>query len=73
MIRVAIFGRKNKEGNKCSTQWSLFTKDTNYFEPSKKGFIFNYRVENFVALLEEFKKEECDYHKFGWVLDNEGN
>jgi len=35
--------------------------------------MFNYRVENFVALLEELKKEECDYDKFGWVLDNEGN
>jgi len=76
------FWWKDKEGNDASTQWSPFTNDTNYFEPSKKDFMFNYRVENLVDLLEELKKEgvtvidkihEYDYGKFGWILDLDGN
>ena len=76
------FWWKDKDGNKCSTQWSPFKKDTNYFEPSKKDFMFNYRVENLVELLEELKKEgvtvidkieEYDYGKFGWIMDLDGN
>ncbi|MBL4605439.1 MAG: VOC family protein [Flavobacteriaceae bacterium] len=76
------FWWKDEEGNKCSTQWSPFTKDTKYFEPSKKDFMFNYRVENLVELLKELEKEgvtivgkmeEYDYGKFGWILDADGN
>jgi len=76
------FWWKDEDGNKCSTQWSPFTKDTSYFEPSKKDFMFNYRVENLFELLKELEKEgvtivgkieEYEYGKFGWVLDDEGN
>lgn len=76
------FWWKDEEGNKCSTQWSPFTKDTKYFEPSQKDFMFNYRVENLVELLKELEKEgvtivgkmeEFDYGKFGWILDADGN
>ncbi|WP_299667132.1 VOC family protein [uncultured Polaribacter sp.] len=78
----ATFWWKDTKGKEASTQWSPFTKDTNYFEPSKKEFMFNYRVENLVELLKELKKEgvtivgemeEYDYGKFGWILDNENN
>ncbi len=67
---------------KCMTAWSTFKADTKYFSPSEKPFMFNYRVENLVALLEELRKEgvqvvgemeEYDYGKFGWILDPEGN
>lgn len=76
------FSWKDKEGKEASTQWSPFAKDSNYFEPSKKDFMFNYRVENLVELLEELKKEgvtilgeieEFEYGKFGWILDLDGN
>ena len=76
------FWWKDEKGNKCSTQWSPFAKDTTYFEPSKKDFMFNYRVENLVELLEQLKKEgvtvidkieEYDYGKFGWIVDLDGN
>ncbi|QCX37691.1 VOC family protein [Aureibaculum algae] len=76
------FWWKDKDGNKCSTQWSPFKQDSNYFEPSKKDFMFNYRVENLVELLDELKKEgvtvidkieEFEYGKFGWILDLDGN
>jgi len=33
------------------TQWSPFKDDTDYFEPSKKAFMVNYRVENIEALV----------------------
>ncbi|WP_165731401.1 VOC family protein [Polaribacter sp. 20A6] len=76
------FWWKDENGNKCATQWSPFAEDTKHFKPSKKDFMFNYRVENLVELLAELKKEgvtivgemeEHDYGKFGWILDNEGN
>jgi predicted enzyme related to lactoylglutathione lyase len=52
------------------------------YEPSKKDFMFNYRVENLENLLKVLKEEgvtivgemqEYDYGKFGWILDNDGN
>ena len=76
------FWWKDKDGKKCSTQWSPFKDDTDYFRPSKKDFMFNYRVENLVELLKLLKNEgvtivgemqEYDYGKFGWILDNDGN
>ena len=36
------FWWKDEEGNKCSTQWSPFKEDTNYFEPSKREFMMNF-------------------------------
>ena len=76
------FWWKDEEGNKCSTQWSPFKEDTNYFEPSKKEFMMNFRVENLVELLKVLKEEgvkivgemeEFDYGKFAWIIDSEGN
>ncbi|MDL2227758.1 VOC family protein [Odoribacter sp. OttesenSCG-928-L07] len=64
------------------TQWSPFSNKTNYFEPSTKEFMINYRVENLEALVEVLKKEgvtildEIDvyeYGKFIHILDIEGN
>jgi predicted enzyme related to lactoylglutathione lyase len=76
------FWWKDKEGNDCSTQWSTFPNDTKYFEPSKKQFMMNFRVENLVELLAVLKEEgvtivgeveEYSYGKFGWIVDPEGN
>ncbi len=76
------FWWKDEEGNKCSTQWSPFAKDTSYFEPSKKEFMMNFRVDDLVALMETLKEEgvtvidkieEYEYGKFGWIIDPEGN
>lgn len=63
-------------------QWSPFSADTKYFEPSPKEFMINYRVENLEALLEELRKEGVeivgemqtfDYGKFAHIIDCEGN
>lgn len=76
------FWWKDKEANDCSTQWSPFPKDTDYYKPSDKDFMFNYRVENLEELLKVLKEEGVtivgkmqtyDYGKFGWILDNDGN
>lgn len=62
--------------------WSPFQKDTDYFEPSKKEFMINYRVDNIEELVEELKKEgvevvdkieSYEYGKFVHILDPEGN
>ena len=76
------FWWKDTKGNDCSTQRSPFKEDTNYFSPSKKQFMMNFRVENLRELLATLKEEgvtivgdveEYDYGKFGWILDPEGN
>jgi len=67
---------------KGSTTWSTFPQDTQYFKPSAKPFMINYRVADIVALVAELKKNnvtivdeiaEYDYGKFVHVLDPEGN
>lgn len=64
------------------TQWSPFTENTKHFEPSTKGFMVNYRVENLKELVEELKQqgvtildeiETHDYGKFVHILDPENN
>jgi lactoylglutathione lyase len=67
---------------KGTTVWSPFKESTNYFEPSQKQFMINYRVENLEQLVEELKKEgvtildeiaSYDYGKFVHIMDPEGN
>lgn len=64
------------------TAWSIFAKDTTYFNPSNQSFMINYRVENLDELLKtlreegvkvEDKVEEYDYGKFAWIYDPDGN
>ena len=66
----------------AQTIWSPFKKDTTYFAPSEKPFMFNYRVHDLHALLAALREEgvtivgeveEAPYGKFGWILDPEGN
>ena len=63
-------------------QWSPFSQDTKYFDPSPKEFMINYRVENLVELVAVLKKdgveivddiEEFEYGKFVHIMDPEGN
>lgn len=67
---------------KAQTQWSPFPESTDYFEPSARDFMMNYRVENLEALVEVLKNEGVtivdeietyDYGKFVHILDAEGN
>lgn len=63
------------------TQWSPFGEKTNYFAPSDKDFMINYRVADLSGLLVQLKKEgvtivdkleTADYGKFIHIMDIEG-
>ena len=64
-------------------QWSPFDKKTDYFDPSKKEFMINYRVQNIEDLVKVLKEkgitvldeitEYGEIGKFVHILDPEGN
>jgi predicted enzyme related to lactoylglutathione lyase len=63
-------------------QWSPFDEGTDYFHPSEKEFMINYRVQNIEGLIKKLREngvtivdeiEEYDYGKFIHILDPEGN
>lgn len=63
-------------------QWSPFEKGSDYFAPSTKDFMINYRVQNMEGLVEKLRKngvtivdsiKTYDYGKFVHILDLEGN
>ena len=63
-------------------QWSPFERNSDYFNPSKKEFMINYRVQNIVGLVEQLKADGVevldeisyyDYGKFVHIMDDEGN
>lgn len=65
-----------------SLQWSPFKKGDDYFSPSKKDFMINYRVQNIEGLVTKLKENGVDildsiatydYGKFVHIMDKEGN
>ncbi len=63
-------------------QWSVMSKESTYFNPSKQEFMINYRVEDLEWLVGELKKEgvtildeieSYEYGKFVHILDPDGN
>jgi D-3-phosphoglycerate dehydrogenase len=78
----STFWWKDNNGADCSTQWSPFAEDTNYFLPSEKQFMQNFRVHDLENLLLKLKEEgvtivgemeSYEYGNFGWIVDLEGN
>lgn len=64
------------------TQWSPMDAKTEYFQPSEKEFMINYRVENLEELVETLKTEGVQildeiatysYGKFVHILDPDGH
>jgi predicted enzyme related to lactoylglutathione lyase len=64
------------------TQWSPFKENSNYFAPSTKDFMINYRVADLISLVKELDSngvtiidtiETYDYGKFVHIMDPEGN
>jgi predicted enzyme related to lactoylglutathione lyase len=80
---VAFEWRDAREPEKTgTTMWALFPANTEYFEPSRSPFMMNFRVDNLEQLLTALraegvqvddKVETCDFGKFGWIIDQEGN
>lgn len=72
----------NKPEEINTLQWSPFKKGDEYFSPSKKEFMINYRVQNLDGLLTKLKENGVtildnvttyDYGKFLHIMDAEGN
>jgi predicted enzyme related to lactoylglutathione lyase len=62
--------------------WSPFASDTEYFAPSTKPFMINFRVADLDKLLAKLrtegvtvdeKTEKSEFGYFGWAMDPEGN
>lgn len=69
-------------GKEGITQWNPFSQDSDYFQPSEKDFMINYRVDNLEALVQELKDQGVtivddlatySYGKFIHIMDPEGN
>ncbi len=63
-------------------QWSPFKRGSEYFQPSKKEFMINYRVQHIEELLKKLQEngvtildeiQTFDYGKFVHIIDPEGN
>ena len=80
---AAFTFRKNEDPDKKGyLQWSPFKEDTDYFHPSEKEFMINYRVENLEELVKLLREEgvticdeiaSYDYGKFVHIMDTDGN
>ena len=65
-----------------STVWAVFPETSNYFDPSQKPFMINYRVRDLVGLLAELEQAGVavgekirveETGRFCWIMDPEGN
>ena len=74
--------KSNKPDEIESIQWSPFKKGDEYFTPSKKDFMINYRVQHIEELVKKLKENGVtvldsiatyDYGKFVHIMDGEGN
>lgn len=72
----------NKPDEVNQLQWSPFKSGSEYFSPSKKEFMINYRVQNIEELVKNLRAngvtildemETFDYGKFIHIMDSEGN
>ncbi len=63
-------------------RWSPFEEGSEYFSPSEKDFMINYRVQNIDGLVKKLKENgvtlldsivEFEYGKFVHIMDPEGN
>ena len=79
----ASFLWREKDDSKTvgRTILGLFAPDTEYFAPSDKPFMINFRVDDLDGVLNKLREAGCkvedkvedyDYGRFGWVTDPEG-
>ncbi|NUM31226.1 MAG: VOC family protein [Bacteroidetes bacterium] len=78
---VFEFRNANRPNEINYLQWSPFKKGNKYFEPSKREFMINYRVNNIEGLIRKLKANGViindtiatyEYGKFVHITDNEG-
>jgi len=72
----------DKPEKKGYSVWAPFPESTDYFEPSQKEFMINFRVDNLEELVNELKQagisligeiQVYPYGKFAHIVDPEGN
>ena len=63
-------------------QWSPFNEQSDYFSPSEKPFMINYRVQHIEKLVDQLQNsgvtilddiETFEYGKFVHIMDGDGN
>ena len=63
-------------------RWSPFSEKSDYFKPSDKQFMINYRVHDLDGLMKKLREngvtivddiQEFEYGKFVHIMDNERN
>jgi predicted enzyme related to lactoylglutathione lyase len=68
--------------HKCTTTYSIFNKNSEYFAPGKNSFMLNFRVTNLDKLIQNLSEsgienigeiQRLEYGNFGWIMDPEGN
>src|SRR5438270_14069353 len=74
-----FFRWREPDGSKSGmTVWSLFKRDSAYFNPSTAPFMLNYRVDNLDALLQKLRaagvqvddrREDSEFGRFAWIMD----
>ncbi len=83
-MAVSLFGRATSSAGpkRRLTVWSPFASDTDYFAPSQKPFMINFRVTGLDALLAQLRREgvtvderteKSEFGYLGWAMDPEGN
>lgn len=62
--------------------WTPFAADTAYFRPSRRSYMINLMVDDLDGALAQVAaggarvlpaREDCEYGRFGWFIDPEGN
>ena len=76
------FRNANRPEETNYLQWNPFPEKTDYFDPSDRQFMINYRVQNIEGMVKKLKEAgvtivdeiaEYEYGKFVHVMDPEGN
>lgn len=77
-----FFWNRVDNDERAYTVWSPFKASTDYFQPSDKPFMLNFRVDDLDATLAALRAEGCnvldrgedgEQGKFGYVMDPEGH
>ncbi len=77
----AVFTRDDLPSAAYSV-WGPFDRDTDYFKPSRKGFMLNLIVDDVDTALAQVvaaggrqvgQIEDYEYGRFGWFVDPDGN
>jgi len=76
------FRNANRPNEINYLRWSPYDEKTDYFDPSDKQFMINYRVQNLEGLVRQLKQNHVtildsivtyEYGKFIHIMDPEGN